>query len=944
MKSFFAQFIQQINKWFDWFDRFIDIFQHIIDWLKMHNVNRSNQLLIGSLRTRDDPKMTLIEMRIIILCQLFNCLIPFQILNPGTLNIQENTMKFLTELKRFQPNNRLTVEGKKIHEQNISIIHRQQVQWSLVSENHACGITVEYRSHGANDQYKTSFQKQNVPIHKNVLHGQFESQCSGQLLITIDNKNGPTSQIVWYRIKSIGLSTCYLFHGIFNMQLGKYYQKTSQSISEIDFSKLLDIVFNFINKLLNGDISLRDMAELQPIFKDKNINIQEEVKKLYINRSNEQNNNQVNISTTDAQVPRIQPNEKEIEQVCEWLQIYQYYSHLNGIMECIEKFDLLPLDNEEAKIGHLKRLSGNHGRRRFQVLRDNLTAQFQLQELNNMILNSWIISYTLIEPFMFKTKNFDDFVLRLCSNNEFRRKLIELYQSGTVDIHLRRLTTQQSNFEIGYSIDRIQVGMKKVRDENDQSQQGFNQWAQQTIENIYHIFTQLELSGHPYYQLRDEHYEIHLQQTDSMLTDLRSYQNARIENAIQTRIQSLELIYNTLKTTYDIWIQNLKKYRHECSLLKLFSNRKIMILIILFRISNAQNPIRNRLLKKLFEFKDLDNKNEEEQKINYLFLFQEHHIVPSQIQIIYGKAGIGVKENFNQILPILSIIFSSTLEEITDENYQLSIAKEEELVARFLKAYDDRTIDRISVTTNDGIDIDVSFEPITNADQCCTYIYNCIRKYAPDLPKNKIYELSFTKFLYRRVRFFEKHYYRGNQTIKRLGSIAMQQMINEAKSLTQINFRDSHYPRVYLVYDPEFSLHLLHGDWNHVSSDLKSLLGTNDPLKSEYYAKKDYYAECLAWLINIKYETFMKIVHETKFILTENFAYKLFHVHERKLTKLALIIEGDTGVGKTFLLKFYSLLLNSKNTNDPFQGNIIPKIREHSNQFLLTIIKATIEK
>ncbi|CAF1506481.1 unnamed protein product, partial [Didymodactylos carnosus] len=383
MKSFFAQFIQQINKWFDWFDRFIDIFQHIIDWLKMHNVNRSNQLLIGSLRTRDDPKMTLIEMRIIILCQLFNCLIPFQILNPGTLNIQENTMKFLTELKRFQPNNRLTVEDKKIHEQNISIIHRQQVQWSLASENHACEITVEYRSHGANDRYKTSFQKQNVPIHKNVLHGQFETE------------------------------------------------------------------------------------------------------------------------------------------------------------------ETTVLDNALITMEHL-------------------------------------------------------------------------FKSGTVDIHLRRLTTQQSNFEIGYSIDRIQVGMKKVRDENDQSQQGFNQWAQQTIENIYHIFTQLELSGHPYYQLRDEHYEIHLQQTDSMLTDLRSYQNARIENAIQTRIQSLELIYNTLKTTYDIWIQNLKKYRHECSLLKLFSNRKIMILIILFRISNAQNPIRNRLLKKLFEFKDLDNKNEEEQKINYL--------------------------------------------------------------------------------------------------------------------------------------------------------------------------------------------------------------------------------------------------------------------------------------------------------------------------------------
>ncbi|CAF4316561.1 unnamed protein product, partial [Rotaria sordida] len=151
---------------------------------------------------------------------------------------------------------------------------------------------------------------------------------------------------------------------------------------------------------------------------------------------------------------------------------------------------------------------------------------------------------------------------------------------------------------------------------------------------------------------------------------------------------------------------------------------------------------------------------------------------------------------------------------------------------------------------------------------------------------------------------------------------------NEAKYLTQINFQDNNYPRVYLVYDPGFSLHLLHSDWNHVSSDLKGLFNNHNPFKSLEYQNKDYFAECLAWLIDIKYEIFMKVVHETKFILTENFAYKLFHVHERKLTKLALIIEGDTGVGKTFLLKFYSLLLNSKNTSDPIQEKIYPKIKE----------------
>ncbi|CAF4093488.1 unnamed protein product [Rotaria sp. Silwood2] len=456
-EEFFARFIRQINEWFDWFDRFIDIFQHIIDWLKNHNVNCSSQLSMDLLNIRYDFKITFVEMRLIIdrvlkilqpfkdlrrLCHLFNCLISFQILNPGTLNTQDNTLKFLTELKRFQPNNTFMVQANATYEHIISISDRQQIQWSLASENHPCHITVKYRIHGKNNQYEILYQKENVPIHKNVLHGQFESQRNGQLIITIDNNNNnnDSSRTIWYRIKSISLSTCYLFHGIFNIHYDKCYQQNPQIISEDDFSKLLDQVFEFINKLLNGDVTLRAMEELRTIFYDKNINIREEVKKLYTNRTNEQNNDQVNI-------PNIDSNEKEIEQVCEWLQIYQYYSHLNIIMKCIEKFDILPLKDEEETIGHLRCLSGNencslrditqayrilqdcfqnlthqhlqliktavecsnviemmrkselystHGRRRFQELRDNLTTQFQLQELNNMILNSWIITYTLI--------------------------------------------------------------------------------------------------------------------------------------------------------------------------------------------------------------------------------------------------------------------------------------------------------------------------------------------------------------------------------------------------------------------------------------------------------------------------------------------------------------------------------------------------------------------
>jgi hypothetical protein len=124
---------------------------------------------------------------------------------------------------------------------------------------------------------------------------------------------------------------------------------------------------------------------------------------------------------------------------------------------------------------------------------------------------------------------------------------------------------------------------------------------------------------------------------------------------------------------------------------------------------------------------------------------------------------------------------------------------------------------------------------------------------------------------------------------------------------------------------------------------LKSLFGNHDPLKSTEYRNKDYFAECLAWLIDIRYETFKELIHETKFILTENFAYKIFHVHERKLTKLALIIEGDTGVGKTFLLKFYSELLNSKTTRDQSENSIIPRIVQNTSLWLRNIIITMVE-
>jgi hypothetical protein len=124
-----------------------------------------------------------------------------------------------------------------------------------------------------------------------------------------------------------------------------------------------------------------------------------------------------------------------------------------------------------------------------------------------------------------------------------------LYKSGTVDIHLRHLMNEESYFEIGYSIDRIQgqtlnnneneeyrretekikftLSMADIDDHKrqltfcnvDVQQNLFYKKALidgqlkllQTVEKIYSIHNKLEIAGHPDFQLRDIHYDIHLQ-------------------------------------------------------------------------------------------------------------------------------------------------------------------------------------------------------------------------------------------------------------------------------------------------------------------------------------------------------------------------------------------------------------------------------------------------
>ena len=307
--------------------------------------------------------------------------------------------------------------------------------------------------------------------------------------------------------------------------------------------------------------------------------------------------------------------------------------------------------------------------------------------------------------------------------------------------------------------------------------------------------------------------------------------------------------------------------------------------------------------------------------------------------------GLTIAENFHQLLPVLCIVNSKVYEEVTQDNYPLHIGEEEELVARFWGANESGKVDRMCIEKRDGTEIPVEFKRLEDEDKCRLYIYRCIKSTAEHALRNRISERSFIKFMYRRVRFFLYQYYRYNDRYRNLGSILMKQMLREACDLSKMSFARENYPRVFLIYDPSFSLYLLHDNWNSVSLDLRTIFDNDDPSRRIEFKGTNYYGKCLAWLLDIPYEAFVETMQEMNFILIENFTYKLFHVHERKLTKMPLIIEGETGVGKTFLLEFYSRLMNVKILKGSLDNYITPRIADRFSVWLRrSVIEDVLEK
>ena len=203
-------------------------------------------------------------------------------------------------------------------------------------------------------------------------------------------------------------------------------------------------------------------------------------------------------------------------------------------------------------------------------------------------------------------------------------------------------------------------------------------------------------------------------QSGSLLADLRNHQNVRLESTIQNRIENLKLILDRLQDTYKAWIQNLEKYRHECSLLKLFSNREIMILIILLRTSSQYNLVRHRFLKRLFSFQDPNKQAEEDEKrtihclSHYLraVRIQRENLTNERLRELYQAYQIDPTANTDACLKKLCAFLGEVL-----ENEHKILEKEE-------PNHENRQY-LVSVNSRPSTSQQISFENDFDLNTCC---------------------------------------------------------------------------------------------------------------------------------------------------------------------------------------------------------------------------------
>jgi hypothetical protein len=307
--------------------------------------------------------------------------------------------------------------------------------------------------------------------------------------------------------------------------------------------------------------------------------------------------------------------------------------------------------------------------------------------------------------------------------------MAHLYHSGVVHIQLRRLINEESKFEIEYSINKTQ-SLIKDDPENPVDENGrFPEQAEpekikfvlttsevddhkrqltfcnvdlsetmrskkillneqlkllNIVNNIYSTMIQLEMAGHPDYQLKEETLQLsdRAGEISRILPKVKDNEDEEInilKRLVEKQTEQLHLIHQQTVINHKLWLDNLEGYRKLTRLLQLFSNRQVMILIILLTKSTADNRMKRNFLKKLHCKSDRDFSDDQELQLTIQSL---RHYLRSlrlstcdlsveNIQRLYNKHQIPNRSNGESCLQKLSAF----LKELLNDGRELFIER-----------------------------------------------------------------------------------------------------------------------------------------------------------------------------------------------------------------------------------------------------------------------------
>ncbi|XP_019857334.1 PREDICTED: uncharacterized protein LOC109585637 [Amphimedon queenslandica] len=299
---------------------------------------------------------------------------------------------------------------------------------------------------------------------------------------------------------------------------------------------------------------------------------------------------------------------------------------------------------------------------------------------------------------------------------------------------------------------------------------------------------------------------------------------------------------------------------------------------------------------------------------------------------------------FKELLPTFNFIGAP---KHISSSWPYKVDDDVQLVCKYLKAYkaeqeNPGTREGINKLFNDFIQIPVKFS--TEADFDESECLSLLDKYMPDyIAERKISQKLFIKYIKRRCYFLDnlpQYNYNAGRSLdgsdtRKLGSTLMNAMLNEVPQFCDPSTKEDWSIQAHqqLIYEGVGSIGLITLYPDQISSeDRKSFtnIGVKILSQGDFYKRKvldEYLARALTLPLSevteviytpkgkglpieeTQYKT-LKLIDDSDYVLTLDFALKMINIHERRECGMPVIIEGETGVGKTALLRMLSKLWN----------------------------------